>query len=220
MTEAFDFKKAYKDLYQSKTEPSIVEVPAMPFLMVGGEGDPNTSAEYKEAMELLYGLSFTIKMSPKAGAALPGYFAYVVPPLEGLWTTEAGGFDGTCITDKAKLLWTSMIRQPDFVTPEVFEWARGVLQKKKPHLPIDRVQLESFKEDTCIQILHVGPYDTAPASIEKMKRFAADKGFVSAIGDPLPGGGVRRHHEIYLGDPRRTVPEKLRTVIRHPVKLA
>lgn len=220
MSEAFDFKKAYKDLYQPKTEPSIVEVSALPFLMVDGAGDPNTSAEYKEAVELLYGLSFTIKMSPKAGAALPGYFAYVVPPLEGLWMTEAGGFDGTNITDKSKLLWTSMIRQPDFVTPEAFDWAREALRRKKPGLPIERARLETFAEGTCAQILHIGPYDIEPASIEKIKRFAAESGLAGAIGDPLPGGGVRRHHEIYLGDPRRTAPEKLRTIIRHPVKRA
>lgn len=220
MTEAFDFKKAYRDLYKPGTEPSLVKVPALPFLMVDGAGDPNTSAAYKEALELLYGLSFTIKMSEKSGAALPGYFSYVVPTLEGLWMTQAGGFEGSPMADKSKLLWTSMIRQPDFVTPEVFGWAREALHKKKPGLPIDRARLEIFAEGACVQILHRGPYDAEPASVEKMKRFADENGFVSAVGDSSPGGAVRRHHEIYLGDPRRTAPEKLRTILRHPVKRA
>lgn len=220
MAETFDFKKAYKELYQPKAEPSLVDVPAMPFLMVDGAGDPNDSPDYQEAVELLYGLSFTIRMAPKAGAALPGYFTYVVPPLEGLWMTAEGGFDGTRITDKSKLVWTSMLRQPDFVTPEVFDWARAALRKKKPALPLEKARLETFAEGLCVQVLHIGPYDAEPASVEKMKRFARENGLVSAIGDPLPGGGVRRHHELYLGDPRRTAPEKLRTVIRHPVKKA
>ncbi|WP_341466689.1 hypothetical protein [Ethanoligenens harbinense] len=144
----------------------------------------------------------------------------MVPPLEGLWMTESGGFDGTNITDKSGLLWTSMIRQPDFVTPKVFDWARETLHKKKPALPIEQARLEIFTEGTCAQILHIGPDDAESVSIEKMKRFAEGNGLISAIGDPLPGGGMRRHHEIYLGDPRRTAPEKLRTIIRHPMKRA
>lgn len=218
MAEKFDFKKAYSDLYLPKTNPVFVNVPAMQFIMVDGVGDPNTAASYREAMELLYGLSFTIKMGSKTGKALPGYFDYVVPPLEGLWWD--GGWDGAQITDKAKFSWTSMIRQPEFVTPEVFAWAASVLHQKNPVLPVEKVRLAEFTEGTCVQILHIGPYDTEPVSVEKMARYVAENGFVTAIGDPLPEGGIRRHHEIYLGDPRRTTPEKLRTVIRHPVKKA
>ena len=218
MAEKFDFKKAYRDLYLPKTDPVFIDVPAMTFIMVDGAGDPNTAASYREAMELLYGLSFTIKMSPKAGKALPGYFDYVVPPLEGLWWD--GGFDGAQVTDKAKFCWTSMIRQPEFVTPEVFSWAVFVLRKKNPALPVEKARLAAFTEGTCVQILHIGPYDTESASVEKTARYVAENGFVTAIGDPLPGGGMCRHHEIYLSDPRRTAPENLRTVIRHPVKKA
>ena len=218
MAEKFDFKKEYKDLYLPKTEPALVTMRAMPFLMVDGAGDPNTSEAYQEALELLYGFSFTIKMSPKTGKEPPGYFDYVVPPLEGLWMAEEGGFAGGRIMDKSKLLWTSMIRQPDFVTMEVFDWAFSVLKKKKPALPVEKVRLEVWEEGLCVQLLHIGPYDAEPASVAKLDRYAAEHGFAVAIGDPLPNGGVRRHHEIYLGDPRRTAPEKLRTVIRHPVK--
>lgn len=129
--EKFDFKKESKDLYMPKTEPSIVTVPEMKFIAVRGSGDPNTSAEYKQAMEILYGLSFTIKMSKMSGSRPDGYFEYVVPPLEGFWSVDDGIFDGLNITDKSKFNWISVIRQPDFVTESVFEQARAEAEKKK-----------------------------------------------------------------------------------------
>ena len=212
--EKLDYKKVYKDLYLPKTKPSVIDVPEMIFIMVDGKGDPNTSEAYKTAMEILYGLSFGIKMSKMSGTQPEGYFEYVVPPLEGLWWGEDGYFDGRTITDKDKFCWTAMIRQPEFVTQEVFESAKKALQKKKPDLDLSPARLAKYTEGLCCQVMHIGPYDNEPAAIEKLEQFIADSGFVTDI------GGNRLHHEIYLGDPRRTAPERLKTVIRHPVKKA
>ena len=163
-------------------------------------------------MEILYGLSYTIKMSKMKGNQPAGYFEYVVPPLEGLWSVEGAEFDGLNITDKDKFCWTSMIRQPEFVTEEVFEWARGELQKKKPELDFSNTRLERYREGLCCQVMHFGPYDDEPATIAKMEEYIRDNGYITDITD------LRRHHEIYLGDPRKTKPENLKTVIRHPVR--
>lgn len=231
---AFDFKKEYKDLYVPKTKPAFIEVPTMNFIAVAGEGDPNAAnGSYAEAMGALYGLSFGIKMSKMGDWQPDGYFDYVVPPLEGLWWTGAGGFDGRHITDKKALRWISLIRQPDFVTPEVLCWAREQLSTKKPGLDVNRAHLVSFSEGLCVQTMHKGPYDDEPATIDLMRAFVSASGHVEDISDPsseatvleaLDIGGnipsIRLHHEIYLGDPRRTKPENLRTVIRHPVKPA
>jgi len=211
MAGAFDFKKEYKDLYLPKTVPVVIDVPEMLFIAVDGKGNPNTCEAYKNALETLYGLSYSIKMS-KMGAAKPdGYFEYVVPPLEGLWWGEDEYFDGKSIVDKDKLCWTSLIRQPDFVTQEVFETAKQVLGKKKPQLDLSRARLVSFAEGMCAQIMHIGSYDDEPATIEILEQFIVESGYRNDISD------TRKHHEIYLGDPRKTAPEKLKTVIRHPV---
>lgn len=207
-----DYKKEYKDLYMPKKKPSIVDVPEMVFIMVDGRGNPNTAESYKNALEILYGLSFTIKMSKMSGTQPEGYFDYVVPPLEGLWWLEDGNFDGQNETDKDKFCWTSMIRQPEFVTEAVFEWAKESLQKKKPYIDFSAVRLAIFKEGLCCQAMHVGPYDAEPETISKMEKYIEENGYVLDI------NSERRHHEIYLGDPRRTKPENLKTVIRHPVR--
>lgn len=210
--EKFDYKKEYKDLYQPKTKPSIIEVPEMIFIAIDGKGDPNTSVEYKEALEILYGLSFTIKMSKMNGTQPEGYFEYVVPPLEGLWYVDDAKFDGTNITDKSRFCWTSMIRQPEFVTENVFENARNALAKKKRELDLSKARLIKMTEGLCVQIMHKGSYDNEPESIEKMREFAEKSGYSEDISD------TRFHHEIYLSDPRRCAPENLKTVIRHPVR--
>ncbi len=210
--EKLDYKKEYKDLYQPKTKPSIIEVPEMIFIAIDGKGDPNTSVEYKEALEILYGLSFTIKMSKMSGTQPEGYFEYVVPPLEGLWYVDDAKFDGTNITDKSRFCWTSMIRQPEFVTEEVFENARNTLAKKKRELDLSKARLIKMTEGLCIQIMHKGSYDNEPESIAKMRDFAEKSGYTEDISD------TRFHHEIYLSDPRRCAPENLKTVIRHPVR--
>ncbi len=202
-----DFKKTQKDLYQPKTTPSIIDVPEMTFIAVNGKGDPNTSAEYAAAVELLYGLSYTIKMGNKP------VLEYVIPPLEGFWSVDddfRGG--GAAITDKSKFIWTMLIRQPDFVTAEVFEAAKAALARKKPDLDITKAQLEIITEGLCVHVMHIGPYDEEPDTIVAMEQYATQKGYRIDMNE------ARRHHEIYLSDPRKTSPEKLKTVIRHPVR--
>lgn len=208
----FDYKKEYKDLYQPKTKPSIIEIPEMIFIAIDGKGDPNTSVEYKEALEILYGLSFTIKMSKMNGTQLEGYFEYVVPPLEGLWYVDDAKFDGTNIIDKSRFCWTSMIRQPEFVTEKVFENARNALAKKKRRLDLSKARLITITEGLCVQIMHKGAYDSEPESIAKLHEFTEKSGYIEDISD------TRFHHEIYLSDPRRCAPENLKTVIRHPIR--
>lgn len=210
--DKFDYKKEYKDLYQPSAKPSVTDVPEMIFIAVDGKGDPNTCEEYKTALELLYGLSFTIKMSKLNGTQPEGYFEYVVPPLEGLWRQE--NTDGIDYSRKADFIWTSMIRQPEFVTPRVFEAAKAALAKKKPHLDVSKARLMKFTEGLCVQIMHKGSFDDEPASIEKLARFAAENGYEQDFSES------RLHHEIYLSDPRKCAPERLRTVIRHPIRPA
>lgn len=207
-----DYKKEFKDLYVPKTKPSMIHVPQMTFFTVSGKGDPNTSAEYAQAIEILYGLSFSIKMSKKAGEEPKGYFEYVVPPLEGLWQAEGCEFDGLNIADKEQFCWTAMIRQPEFVTEDVFEYAKETLGKKKPDLDLSLAGFKIWEEGLCIQVMHKGSYDEEWESIEKLQKFAEKSGLVQDFSED------RQHHEIYLSDPRRTAPEKLKTVIRHPVK--
>jgi len=207
----FDFKKEYKELYLPKNKPYIIDVPQMRFIMVDGKGDPNTTPSYKEAVELLYGLSYTIKMSKKNDTQPDGYFDYVVPPLEGLWWFEEDYFDGTVIGRKDEFIWTMMIRQPEFVTAQVFENAKAVLAKKKPYLDISRARLEDFTESLCAQVMHIGSYDEEPPTVAALEAFIESQGYRTEM------AGMRQHHEIYIGDPRKTAPEKLRTVIRHPI---
>lgn len=209
--EKIDYKKAEKHLYLPKS-PAIVQVPEMVFFAVDGQGDPNTSPAYAQALELLYGLSFTVKMSKMGGEEPEGYFDYVVPPLEGLWWTETPGFDGKPPADKNDFRWTSLIRQPPFVNEAVFAWAAERLAKKKPELDLTKARFLRWEEGLCAHLLHTGPYDAEPASIDRLTGFLREQGCVPDFTD------VRRHHEIYLGDPRRTAPERLKTVIRHPVK--
>lgn len=209
----FDYKKEYKDLYQPRNKPSVIAIPEMTFIQVTGKGDPNICQAYKDAMEILYGLSFTIKMSKRSGSQPEGYFEYVLPPLEGLWWTEDGDiFDGIGNNDKSKFNWISMIRQPDFVTEDVFQWAKAGLLKKKPHIDFSNTRLVTWEEGLCAQVMHIGPYDNEPATIAMLNDFVDQNGYITDITDDRP------HHEIYLGDPRKTAPEKLRTVLRHPVK--
>lgn len=167
---AFDFKKEYKDLYLPKTKPELIDVPPMSFIAVAGTGNPNEeNGSYAGAMGLLYAFSYTIKMS-KMGAWQPdGYFDYTVPPLEGLWWTSDEAFDGQRILEKDALSWISLIRQPDFVTPEVFAWTAEQVAAKKPELDLRRARLVRFAEGPCAQIMHKGPYDDEPATIAQME---------------------------------------------------
>ena len=204
----FDYKKEQKALYQPK-EVSIVDVPEMSFIMVDGTGNPNTSIDYQSAVEILYGLSYIIKMSKMCEKVPVGYFDYIVPPLEGLWWFT----DGNVIdfTNKDEYFWTSMIRQPDFVTQQVFEEAKTVFSKKKPNLDVTITRLERFTEGLCAQIMHIGPYDDEPETIETLKRFITESGYITDL------SSLRKHHEIYLNDPRKVVPAKIKTIIRYPI---
>jgi len=207
---AIDFKKTQKALYQPGIKPSIIEVPEMVFVMVDGHGDPNTSEAYQSALEVLYGLAYAVKMSKNTDNQPEGYYDFVVPPLEGLWSTDTGVFESG-ITEKSEFRWTSMIRLPEFVTPEVFEAAKISLAKKKPNLDSFGARLEAFREGICAQVMHIGSYDSEPATILALKKFIADAGYRLDLSD------TRRHHELYLNDPRKTSPDKLKTIIRYPI---
>ena len=204
-----DYKKTEKDLYQPKTTPSIINVPEMTFITVDGKGDPNTSAEYTAAVELLYGFSYTIKMGNKS------ILEYVVPPLEGFWSVDddfRGG--GAVISDKSKFVWTMVIRQPDFVTADIFEASKAALAKKKPSIDTSKAKFKTITEGLCAQVMHIGSYDDEPATVAALDGFAIENGYIIDIDD------TRRHHEIYISDPRKVAPEKLKTVLRHPIRSA
>lgn len=209
---AFDYKKEYREYYLPPKKPGIVEIPAMNFAAVRGAGDPNEEGgAYKRAIGLLYGVAFTLKMSEKAGHKIEGYFSYVVPPLEGLWWQE--GVCGVDYTRKEKFQWISMIRLPDFVDKKAFEWAVEEASRKKQE-DFSSVEFFTWQEGLCVQCMHIGPYDTEPETVEKMERFIAEQGYLQDFSDS------RYHHEIYLGDPRRATPGKLKTVLRHPIRKA
>ena len=207
---AFDYKKEYKEFYLPKDKPGIVTVPSMNFVAVRGKGDPNEEGgEYQRALNLLYGIAFTIKMSKKGAHRIEGYFDYVVPPLESFWWQE--GARGVDYSRKGAFQWIAAIRLPDFVAGADFDWAvKEATDKKKADF--SRAQFMTLEEGLCVQCLHVGSYDDEPATVERMHEFMEREGYVLDITDE------RRHHEIYLSDPRRTAPEKLKTVIRHPIK--
>lgn len=207
--KVLDYKKEYKDLYLPKGDPVLIDVPAMQFIMVDGKGDPNNNPEFEQAVELLYGLSYTIKMSKKKGKEPAGYFDYVVPPLEGLWWVDDENFS---LEKRDNWLWTVMIRQPEFVSPDFFAWAKDELKKKKPELSIDQARLETYSEGLCVQIMHIGPYATEPETMKKVDAFIRNKGLM----DLVTKGS--KHHEIYLSDHRKSKPESMKTVLRHPVK--
>ena len=209
---AFDFKKGYKEFYLPKNKPSIVTVPKMNYIAVRGSGDPNAEGgEYKESIGLLYGIAFTIKMSKMGDHRIDGYFDYVVPPLEGFWWQQ--GMTGIDYNHKEKFEWISVIRLPDFVTKADFEWAKEEATKKKK-TDFSKVELFSYDEGLCVQCMHIGSYDDEPATIDAMHEFIEKEGYVLDITDK------RIHHEIYLSDARKVAPEKLKTVIRHPIRKA
>ena len=210
MAETFDFKKEYKDLYVPKSQPAIIEVPEMAFVAVEGKGNPNEEdGEYQKAVGLLYVIQYSIKMSKKGNSTPEGYFDYVVPPLEGLWWLEKSMENWS--KDKSKYNWLSLIRLPEYVNKKVFEWAcREVNSKKK--LDTGKAQFKKIKEGLCVQCLHIGPYDDEPRTIKLIDEFIGKNGLVHDINE------ARRHHEIYLSDPRKTDANKMKTVLRIPVR--
>ena len=207
---AFDYKKEYKEFYMPKNKPGIVTIPKMNYIAVRGKGNPNEEAgEYKQSIGLLYSIAFTIKMSYKGTHKIDGYFEYVVPPLEGFWWQK--GIVGIDYNKKEAFEFISLIRLPEFVTKEEFDWAiKEATNKKKQDF--SKVEFLTYDEGLCVQCMHIGSYDNEPKTIELMDKFAKENGYELDITD------FRFHHEIYLSDPRRCDVNKLKTVLRHPIK--
>ena len=209
---AFDFKKEYKEFYLPKEVPSIVTVPKMNFIAVRGNGDPNKEdGQYKQAIGLLYGIAYTIKMSKKSNQKIDGYFDFVVPPLEGFWWQD--GITGIDYDHKENFNWISVIRLPDFVSRADFDWAVNEATVKKKQ-DFSDAKFFTYDEGLCVQCMHTGPYDDEPKTVDMMHRFMEDEGYVLDITKK------RMHHEIYLSDVRKVLPNKLKTVIRHPIRKA
>lgn len=209
---AFDFKKEYKEFYMPKSRPEIITVPKMNYIAVRGEGDPNEAdGAYKKAVGVLYSVAYTIKMSYKGSHKIDGFFEYVVPPLEGFW--RQGNNSDIDYSDKGKFSWISVIRLPDFVKEEDFKWAVEEASRKKK-LDCSAAEFLTVDEGLCVQMMHIGAYDDEPRSVALMDDHIKENGYENDLTE------VRLHHEIYISDPNKTVPEKRKTVIRHPIKLA
>ena len=207
---AFDYKKEYREFYAPPAKPQITEIPAMNYIAVRGKGDPNEkNGAYKKSIELLYGVAYTIKMSKKGSRQIEGFFDFVVPPLEGFWWQD--GTPGIDYAHKENFNWISVIRLPDFVTKADVEWAvREASVKKKADF--SAVEFLTCHEGLCVQCMHIGPYDSEPETVALMHGYMENQGYALDISEK------RLHHEIYLSDARKTAPEKLKTVIRHPIK--
>lgn len=207
---AFDFKKEYKEFYMPPKNPVIVEVPKANYIAVRGKGNPNEEdGDYKKAISILYAIAYTIKMSKKGDYRIDGYFDFVVPPLEGFWwQNDINGFDAA---KKDEFNWISVIRLPDFVTKSDFDWAvKQATAKKK--IDCSKAEFLTVDEGLCVQIMHIGPFDNEIYTVAIMDKYLEENGYENDITD------VRLHHEIYLSDARKVVPEKWKTVIRHPIK--
>lgn len=207
---AFDFKKEYKEFYLPKNKPEIVTVPKANYIAVRGAGDPNEAGgAYQQAISVLYAVAYTLKMSYKADHRIEGFYDYVVPPLEGFWRQD--GIEGVDYANKAVFRWTSVIRLPDFITKQDFDWAVETATKKKK-LDCSEAELLTLDEGLCVQILHLGPFDDEPGTVARMDAYLAENGYENDFSE------TRQHHEIYLSDARKVPPEKWKTVIRHPIK--
>ena len=207
---AFDFKKEYKEFYMPKTTPGLVDVPSMNYLAVRGQGDPNTEGgDYQNTVGLLYGVAYTLRMSYKGPHKIEGFFDYVVPPLEGFWWQE--GVHGMDYARKEDLHFISLIRLPDFVTREDFDWAVAEATRKKKQ-DFSRVEFLPYHEGLCVQCMHIGSYDDEPETVRRMHEYMQAQGYELDITD------TRFHHEIYLSDPRKSANPK--TVVRHPIRKA
>ncbi len=207
---AFDYKKEYKEFYMPKNKPELVNVPEFNYIAVRGKGDPNEEGgAYKKAIGVLYAVAYTLKMSYKTDHKIDGFFEYVVPPLEGFWWQD--NRDNIDYSDKSSFNWISVIRLPDFVSKSDFDWAVKTASKKK-NLDCSSAEFLTFKEGLCVQIMHCGSYDDEPATVAIMDAYLEQNGYENDMSEN------RLHHEIYLSDARKTAPEKLKTVIRHPIK--
>ena len=209
---AFDFKKEYKEYYMPKNKPEIVTLPPANYIAVRGAGDPNEEGgAYKQAIGVLYAVAYTLKMSYKTDYRIEGFYEYVVPPLEGFWWQE--GIEGADYSDKSSFQWISVIRLPEFITADHVKWAIETATKKKK-LDCSSAEFLTIDEGLCVQIMHHGSYNDEPATVALMDEFLAQNGYVNDFSD------TRLHHEIYMSDARKVAPEKLKTVIRHPIRRA
>ena len=207
---AFDFKKEYKEFYMPKNKPQIVTIPKANYIAVRGKGNPNEEGgEYKAAIGVLYAVAYTLKMSYKTDYKIDGFFEYVVPPLEGFWWQD--NVDGVDYQNKDSFNWISVIRLPDFVTQDDFEWAVKTAEKKKK-IDCSKAEFLTVDEGLCVQIMHFGAFDDEPVSVALMDEYISAQGYENDITDK------RLHHEIYLSDARKVPKEKMKTVIRHPIK--
>ena len=210
--KTLELKKEYKHLYQpSAKKIEAIQIPNLQFLMIDGAiekgHEPGNSPGFQDATQALYSIAYTLRFALKKRKTSP--IDYPVMPLEGLWWVEDGFFD---ITVKDNWLYTLMIMKPDVITTEIFEEAREQVRKKKGDTPaLAKVRLGHFEEGLCVQTMHIGPYVTEPATMERMKAFMKENGLTDSVG---PIGG--KHHEIYISDPRKAAPEKMKTVLRHP----
>ena len=206
----FDFKKEYKEFYMPKNKPEIIAVPKANYIAVRGKGDPNEEGgEYQSAIGVLYAVAYALKMSYKTDYRIEGFYDYVVPPLEGFWWQE--GVDGIDYSDKSTFCWISVIRLPDFIAKKDFDCAVETAAKKKK-LDCSKAEFLTIDEGLCVQIMHSGPFENEPETVEIMNRYITENGYENDFSD------TRIHHEIYLSDARKVAPEKWKTVIRHPIK--
>ena len=207
---AFDFKKEFKEFYLPKNKPEIVNIPAMNYIAVYGKGNPNEEGgAYQKAIGVLYAVAYILKMSYKTEYKIDGFFEYVVPPLEGFWWQD--NVEGVDYSDKNSFNWISVIRLPDFVTKKDFDWAVETAKKKKK-IDCSSAEFLTVNEGLCVQIMHTGPFDDEPATVALMNSFIKENGYEKDFSK------TRLHHEIYMSDARKVVPEKWKTVIRHPIK--
>ena len=207
---AFDFKKEYREFYLPGKKPQIVTIPKMNYIAVRGSGDPNAEGgEYKKAIELLYNIAFTIKMSKRSDHRIEGYFDYVVPPLEGFWWQD--GAKDIDYGHKEDFKWISVIRLPDFVSKDDFDWAVSQAANKKK-MDFSKVEFITIEEGMCVQCMHIGSYDDEPQTVKLMDEYINENGYENDL------SMTRLHHEIYLSDARKVPYDRLRTVIRHPIR--
>ena len=207
---AFDYKKEYKEFYMPASKPTIITVPKMNYIAVRGKGNPNDeNGEYKKSIGFLYAIAFTIKMSYKGSHKIDGYFEYVVPPLEGFWWQDGGGAIDYAYKEGFNFI--SLIRLPDFVAKADFDWAIEQVTKKKKD-DFSRVEFLTYDEGVCVQCMHIGSYDDEPKTVALMHEYMKANGYDLDITES------RYHHEIYLSDPRKCAVDKLKTVVRHPIK--
>ena len=206
----FDFKKEYKEFYLPKNKPQIVNVPKANYIAIRGQGNPNEEGgAYQRAISVLYAVAYTLKMSYKSDYRIDGFYEYVVPPLEGFWWQN--GIHGVDYSKKDEFNWISIIRLPDFITRENFDWAVKTASEKKK-IDCSKAEFLTIEEGLCVQIMHIGSFDDEPASLEKMDKYLKENGYEKDFSE------TRLHHEIYLSDPRKSTPDKQKTAIRHPIK--